>query len=89
MSQNDSLTQLTVRLDDSLAQAVKELASTEGISLNKAAVRLLRRGAGLEAPRKKVGNSLDKYFGTWTQEEYAEFERATADFNVIDEEMWS
>lgn len=88
MSQSESLTQLTVRLDEPLANAVKAMAHAEGISLNKAAIRLLRKGAGLETSRQTIGNSLDKYFGTWSQEEYEEFEAAVADFGLIDEEMW-
>ena len=40
--------QLTVRgFDDELSSAIQGLAQREGISLNKAALRLLRKGAGL------------------------------------------
>ncbi|WP_420636072.1 hypothetical protein [Candidatus Palauibacter sp.] len=41
--------QLTVRgLGDDLTSAIRRLANRDGTSLNRAAVKLLRRGAGLE-----------------------------------------
>ena len=40
--------QLTVRgLGDELARAIRRLASRDGTSFNRAAVKLMRRGAGL------------------------------------------
>ncbi len=40
--------QLTVRgSGDELARAIRRLASRDGTSLNRAAVKLMRRGAGL------------------------------------------
>ena len=40
--------QLTVHgFDDELSAAVRRLAKREGISLNQAALKLLRKGAGL------------------------------------------
>lgn len=43
--------QLTVRgFDDELTRRIRQLASRKGISLNRAALRLLRRGAGLGEP---------------------------------------
>ena len=40
--------QLTVRgFDDDLERAIRQLARRERISLNQAALKLLRRGAGL------------------------------------------
>ena len=84
--------QLTVRgFDDELSAAIQRLARREGISLNKAALRLLRRGAGLDkgtAGRGKVGNSLDHLIGTWTQAEADEMDEALKEFDKIDEEMW-
>ena len=43
-----SMKQLTVRgFDDELAEAIRQLARRDGTSLNQAALKLLRRGAGL------------------------------------------
>ena len=78
--------QITIRLTDkALQQAVEETARREDISLNKAVVRLLRRGAGLDPePDDVVGNALDRLFGTWTEEEYQECEEAVRVFEEID-----
>lgn len=84
--------QLTVRgFDDELSSAIQGLAQREGISLNKAALRLLRKGAGLAdhgTGRAKVGSSLDHFFGSWTQAQADELDAALEDFERIDEEMW-
>jgi hypothetical protein len=34
-------------------------------------------------------HDLDSMAGTWSEEETAEFDRATASFRQIDEELWS
>ena len=84
--------QLTVRgFDDELSSAIQRLAKREGISLNQAVLRLLRKGAGLAdhgAGRAKVGSSLDHLFGSWTKAEADELDAALKEFDRIDEEMW-
>lgn len=82
--------QITIRLtDEALQKAVEETARREDISLNKAVVRLLRRGAGLDPePGTVIGHALDHLFGTWTEEEYQEFEEATRIFEEIDPTEW-
>ena len=86
------MNQLTVRgFDDELSDRLRGLARREGISLNQAALRLLRKGAGLTdggGSRAKVRSSLDDLFGSWTAEEADAFDAAIEDFEVIDEEMW-
>ena len=84
--------QLTIRgFDDELTSRIRQLARREGISLNRAALTLLRRGVGLGKPDDDpdiVGASLDHLIGTWTAEEAAEMDRALKDFSHIDEGMW-
>ena len=90
------LKQLTLRgFDRDLEESLRQLARERGISLNRAALTLMRRGAGLEKPeaegsprRGKIGNSLDKFFGVWTKEESREFLRSIEHFEEIDEEHW-
>ena len=42
------MNQLTVRgFDDELAERIRRLAKQDGTSLNQAALKLLRKGAGL------------------------------------------
>ena len=86
------MNQLTIRgFDDELAGRIRQLANAEGISLNRAVLKLLRRGAGLGEHHDKpdlVGDSLDHLIGTWTAEDAAEMNRALEDLSRIDEEMW-
>lgn len=60
----------------------------EGLSLNQAAVKLLRRGAGVFSGRKLPRNSLDQFIGTVTREEETEFLEATKSTRGIDQELW-
>ena len=85
------MNQLTVRgLGDDLSGAIRRLANRDGTSLNRAAVKLLRRGAGLEDGQAAdtVGSSLDHLIGSWSNAEADEIERALKRFETIDEAMW-
>jgi hypothetical protein len=86
------MNQLTIRgFSEELKNRLLELARTRQISLNKAALLLLRRGAGLtergDGPQV-VGSSLDHLIGTWSAEDEAEFSEAIASCDRIDEEFW-
>ena len=81
--------QLTVRsLGDDLACAIRRQANRDGTSLNRAAVKLLRWGAGLDdgPAAGTVGSSLDHLIGSWSDEEAHEIERALKHFEAIDEQ---
>ena len=84
--------QLTIRgFDDELTERIRQLALREGISLNRAVLKLLRRGAGLgerNGGPEVVGDSLDHLIGTWTADEAAEMNQALEDLSRIDDEMW-
>lgn len=83
--------QLTVRYDEKLAREIEELARREGISLNQAAVRLLRKGARLDEPepaRASIGDSLDWFIGAWSEEQARELEESIADFERVEEDLW-
>jgi hypothetical protein len=88
--------QLSLRgFDQKLDRAIRELARSEKISRNRAALILLRRGAGLEEreaatkpKRKTIGTALDRFFGTWSKKEAEEFDKATSVFAQIDADMW-
>ena len=88
------MNQLTVRgLDDELSAVLHRLAKQEGISLNQAALRLLRRGAGLADNSKgnpdATGTSLDDLFGAWSQDEAESFDAALEVFETVDEAVWT
>ncbi len=84
--------QLTIRgFDMELERHLRRVAGSLGLSLNKAALYLMRKGAGLDgdSPADVVGDSVDHLIGTWTTEDEAEFRAATRDFERIDEDLWS
>lgn len=84
--------QLTVRgFDKALARRIKEVAKTQRISLNQAAVTLLRQGAGLDPiskPPECIGDSLNKLIGAWTSDEAAELLKSIRPMETIDSELW-
>lgn len=84
--------QLTVRgFDRDLERRLRDVARAKGVSLNQAALLLLREGAGLELPRRRanvVGESLDALIGSWSKEEEAAFLEAMRAFGEIDPALW-
>lgn len=84
--------QLTLRgLDESLERYIRDVARKHGISLNKAALRVLRRGAGLEAsaaPRRRIGDRLDAFIGSIDASEASAISDALKDFEQVDEDLW-
>ena len=74
--------------DDELTASIRRVAEREQISMEEAALKLLRKGAGLGVGRKpdgKIGNSLDHFIGSWSKEEAAELQAALQENHVVDE----
>ena len=65
------MTQLTLRgFDADVERALRRLARQEGISLNQAALKLLRKGAGLSGGTSHaIGDALDPFVGSVTEED--------------------
>ena len=84
--------QLTVRgFDAELERHLRARAREKGWSLNRAALDLLRRGAGVGqsgASPLTVGPALDEFLGSWTADEAAQVLRATEVFEAVDQELW-
>ena len=84
--------QLTVRgFDDELAETIRRIAERDGTSLNKAALKLLRKGAGLAEDGNRadaVGSSLDHLIGSWSRDEADQFDASLQEFEKIDESIW-
>ncbi len=78
---------LTVRnLPERLAEALRRERERRGTSLNQTVIELLAQSLGTsQAPRS---NGLAGLAGTWTAEEHEAFERAIAETESVDEEMW-
>lgn len=84
--------QLTVRgFDEELESRLERVARERGLSLNKAALLLMRRGAGLTDEGQEVetvGPSLDEFVGSWESQREREVLDAVEVFEQIDDELW-
>jgi hypothetical protein len=84
--------QLTLRgLDKELERKLRETARASGVSLNRAALDLMRRGAGVCASSSKpntVGDSLDHLIGTWSAADERRLLAALEPFEQVDESLW-
>jgi plasmid stability protein len=69
------------RLDAALRRAARE----RGKSLNEVAIDALARGAGIIGERVRQ-RDLSGIVGTWRED--PAFERALADQDTVDDEMW-
>jgi len=86
------MNQLAIRgFEEDLRHEIEALARKRGISLNRAAVLLIRRGAGLDDDRahsKVIGDSLDEFIGSWTAGDEAKFLGTIEAMEQIDDELW-
>jgi hypothetical protein len=86
------MNQMTLRgLDAELERVLRHIARSERISLNQAALRLIRRGAGLDVTGQSsdtVGDALDHLIGQWTEQQADEVMDAVQVFEKVDESMW-
>ena len=84
--------QLTIRgVEKDVERCIKQMARKEGLSLNQAVLRLLRKGAGMEDPlntRDSLGDALDGFMGIWTRSQAREVMAAVEDFEKVDEAIW-
>lgn len=82
---------ITIRhLDDASAEWIEKQASQRGTDKETIVVQLIHQGIDLEQKRSQLHyyHDLDALAGTWSKEDAAEFERATASFRQVDEELW-
>jgi hypothetical protein len=78
--------QYTIRkIPSSLDAALRRRAKEQGKSLNEVAIEALARGAGASGERTRQRDLRD-VAGTW-REDHA-FDRALADQDTIDRELW-
>jgi hypothetical protein len=84
--------QLSLRgFDPELEKQIRETARRQGISLNRATICLLRKGAGLTESGKTanvVGDSLDHLIGQWSEDESKAFLESIAPLEKIDRSFW-
>lgn len=75
-------------VDEQALRRLKQAASRRGVSLNRLIADLLNGTAGGKPPVPAEHPDLDKLAGTWTAADAREFERATATFGQVDEDLW-
>lgn len=84
--------QITVRgIDKELERRIMDLAGKEGLSINKAILRLLRRAAGLASSppeNVQIGPGLDTFIGTWSYEQEKELLEGISSLEQVDSELW-
>jgi plasmid stability protein len=77
---------LTIRnVPDDLAVALEKEKSRRKGSLNRTVIELLSQGLGVGSSRS---NGLARLAGTWTDEEFRQFEESIATLEEIDAELW-
>lgn len=86
MHGDDAIRALTIRnLPPALADALDREKRRRGQSLNQTVIDLLGQGLGATGVRS---NGLGRLASGWSEEEFREFEAATAQFEAVDEELW-
>lgn len=77
---------LTIRnLPPGLADALDREKRLRGKSLNQTVIDLLGQGLGAQGVRS---NGLGRLAGGWSEDEFRDFERVTAQLEAVDEELW-
>jgi hypothetical protein len=78
--------QYTIRnIPPEVDKALREKAKAEGKSLNQILVDALRQGLGLNG-QGAIHHDLDFLIGTWVED--TEFDKAIAEQDQIDPEIW-
>ena len=78
---------LTIRdVPAELAERLNDEKRVRGRSLNQTVLELLAQALGVTSGRRS--NGLGELAGTWSPEEHEVFERAIAESERIDEELW-
>lgn len=84
--------QLSLRgFDKELERKLREVARSEGVSFNKAALLLMRRGAGLAdtgVSPSAVGDALDRFIGRWSAADEKRVLESIAPCEAVDEALW-
>ena len=82
--------QVTIKgIDSDLSAALGAVADRDGISLSKAALKLLRKGAGLQEAQSDGMRSLNRFVGSMTAEDADAVDAAVQEaFEHIDESKW-
>lgn len=82
------MSQLTLRKIPALIdKELRQLSARKTQSLNTTILETLQKGLGLDGNVRKK-RDLSRYAGTWSQEEFEQFEKSCMVFEQIDPEVW-
>ena len=81
---------MTLRgIDEQMACALKERAQKENTSINTIMIKIIKEALGINKKKRRIlYDDLDHLAGTWSTQDAAEFEQATAVFEAVDMTMW-
>jgi hypothetical protein len=83
------MTAITLRnISPKLQEAIRTRAGKDGLSLNKAVLRMLEEALGQRHPARELHYELDHLAGTWSAEEAATFDAALLEQRSVDPEAW-
>lgn len=77
-------------MDQTTLERLKFEANRQGIDIKVLVIQMIKKSLGIDVAKIQKSNSNDllKLAGTWTEEEFKEFENNTSGFSQIDEELW-
>ncbi|MFP4355497.1 MAG: hypothetical protein ACLFUJ_10295 [Phycisphaerae bacterium] len=77
------------KLDPAVQQALHQRAQRQGISVDQLVQTLLTEAVGTKGQEAGADrDDFSEFSGLWSQEQFEEFEKNTADFEVIDPQEW-
>ena len=83
--------QLTLRdLDPRILAEIERVARVEGLSINKAAAKILKAGAGIEeaVESRRIGAAVDRFVGRLSAAEARKLSRSLRSLEQVDDELW-
>jgi hypothetical protein len=79
---------LTIRhVPPELANALEDEKRRRRTSLNRTVLDLLAQALGMSHGKRR-SNGLRRFSGTWTEDEFEEFEKAVEVMEQVDPELW-
>lgn len=78
------------RIDDQLAELLKEKARKDQKSINQLLLDILKNSLGLSSEKKFTAefHDLDHLFGQWSEEEFEKIQGKISKERQIDNELW-
>lgn len=78
---------ITLRgIDEVTYSTIKKVSQCEHKSMNKYILTVIKDNLGIE--KKAQNKEFERFFGSWSEEEYKDFLKNTQCFNTIDKEFW-